>query len=445
MHSRGGALRRPSNGRGPLVMMMNLTFRIPRIGRRSRAASATCRGDQSSQCERDSPISTHSQTPQRGLVFLMAMATGLAVASQYYNQPLLGLIARDFDVDVGVSLVATATQIGYAIGLILLVPLGDRLDRRWLILLQSIGLTLAMMAMAITQSLISLALVSITVGVFATMAQQIIPFAAELASPSSRERVLSIITSGLLVGVLLSRTISGVVGESFGWRAMFMLGAIMAAGMTVVLAARLPSSVPETQESYGQLLLSLSHSFRTSPALRRATIIQSLLFLGFSAFWTILALFLQTPRFQLGASVAGAYGILALVGVPLAPYGIRIFGRHHLGNAVRVGVLLITASFFVMAFVANLAGLAVGVVLMITGLQIALIANQTLVFNAAGSARGRFNTVFMAGQFTLGAVGSAAASWAWSVGGWSAVMALAAICAVMALIYQWIAPIDRRD
>ncbi|MCK0714052.1 MFS transporter [Chromohalobacter sarecensis] len=424
---------------------MNPMSRTQKARRGSRSAKEACHDDQLPQGECDRPISSPAQTPRRGLVFMMAMATGLAVASQYYNQPLLGLIARDLDVDSGVSLVATATQIGYAIGLILLVPLGDRLNRRWLILIQSIGLTLAMLAMAITQSLAGLALVSIAVGVFATIAQQIIPFAAELASPSSRERVLSIITSGLLVGVLLSRTISGVVGETFGWRAMFVLGAIMTAGMTVVLAARLPSSVPETRESYGQLLLSLLHSLRTSPTLRRATVIQSLLFFGFSAFWTILALFLQTPKFHLGASVAGAYGILALVGVPLAPYGIRIFGRHHLGNAVRAGALLITTSFFVMAFVANLAGLAVGVVLMITGLQIALIANQTLVFNAAGSARGRFNTVFMAGQFTLGAVGSAAASWAWSVGGWPAVMALAAICAVMALIYQWIAPIDPRD
>lgn len=376
---------------------------------------------------------------------MMAMATGLAVASQYYNQPLLGLIARDFGAGSGVSLVATATQIGYAIGLVLLVPLGDRLDRRLLILLQSLGLTLAMIATAITHSLTSLALVSITVGVFATLAQQIIPLAAELASPSSRKRVLSIITSGLLVGVLLSRTISGVVGEYIGWRAMFVLGAIMAAGMTAVLAARLPSSVPETRESYGQLLLSLVRSFRTSPTLRRATVTQSLIFFGFSAFWTILALFLQTPKFHLGASIAGAYGILALVGVPLAPYGVRLFGRPNLGNAVKAGVLLVTASFFVMAFVANLAGIAAGVVLMITGLQISLIANQTLVFNAAGSARGRFNTVFMAGQFTLGAVGSAVASWAWSVGGWSAVMAISAVCAVTALIYQWFTPSDRRD
>jgi predicted MFS family arabinose efflux permease len=380
---------------------------------------------------------SRSLEPSFGLVLLLSAATGLAVGSQYYNQPLLGLIANDFGVGANASLIATTTQIGYALGLVLLVPLGDSADRRLLILLQCLGLALAMGCASVAPGLYSLAMISVLIGVFATIAQQIIPLAAELASPRSRERVLATITSALLVGVLLARTISGLVGAWFGWRAMFMAGAAISVLMLVCLAARLPGSRPESRESYVALLASLFIVVRDHAVLRSATLTQSLIFFGFSAFWTILALLLQGPPFGLSSGAAGMYGLLALAGVVLAPLGIRIAGKNSPQGAIRLGSILVALSFLFMIPMAGLVGLGVGTVLMVTGLQICLISNQSIIFAIAGSARGRFNTVFMASQFAFGAVGSGAASIAWNIGGWTAVMTMAAIAASLAIFLQF--------
>lgn len=376
------------------------------------------------------------QGVSRQLVLTMSVVTGLAVASQYYNQPMLGLIAQEFSVDTRVSIVATATQVGYALGLVLLVPLGDRIDRRKLIQLQCFGLMLAMASASAAPGLSTLALASVMIGVFATIAQQLIPFAAELATPAARDRVLGTLTSGLLIGVLLARTLSGFIGAYLGWRAMFAFGAAIAILMQVALMRQLPHSRPESRESYGELLLSLVRLTRQSATLRRAALTQSLLFFGFSAFWTILALLLRTPTFNLGSEVAGLFGLLALAGVVLAPPIVKAAGRRDPRNAVLLGAILVALSYVVMIVLVNLVGIAIGVVLMITGLQVALISNQSVVFSAAGGARGRFNTVFMAAQFSFGALGSAAASAAWDAGGWSAVMLMSAVSGALAILMQ---------
>lgn len=369
-----------------------------------------------------------------GQVLMMSAATGIAVGSQYYNQPLLGMIADDFGAASG--LVATTTQIGYALGLILLVPLGDKLERRALILLQCLGLTLAMVAASFSPGLYSLAFFSVLIGVFATIAQQMIPHAAGLSSPLQRERVLATITSGLLVGVLLARTVSGFVAVWYGWRSVFLLGAMLSVLMMVCLAIKLPRSLPESRLPYHQLLRSLWVLARNEPVLRKAALTQSLLFFAFSAFWTILALLLQTPRFGLNSSIAGMFGIVALAGVVLAPLCLRIAGKQGPQGAVRLGVLLVVASFLLMIPMVSLAGLGIGVILMTTGLQVSLIGHQTMVLGAAGSARGRFNTVFMAAQFAFGAAGSASASVAWEYGGWTAVMMMSATSSLLALCWQ---------
>lgn len=377
-------------------------------------------------------ISTVSKMLSRHQILIMAIATGIAVGSQYYNQPLLGVIANDMDAPSGI--VATTTQIGYALGLILLVPLGDKIERRMLILLQCLGLAVAMVLASLSPSLGSLALASMLIGVFATIAQQMIPHAVELASPIQRERALATITTGLLVGVLLARTASGFVGDWFGWRSVFMMGAALAVMMLACLALFLPRSQPQENHSYVQLLLSLFLLVRKQPALRRASAIQSLLFFGFSAFWTILALLLQTPRYDMSSSVAGMFGLVALAGAVLAPLWLRIFRGLGPIHTIRSGVIMVVASFFLMIPFSSLIGLCIGVVLMTTGLQVSLISQQALVLNAAGSARGRFNTVFMASQFAAGAAGSAAAGIVWLRGGWTAVMILASIAALLAII-----------
>lgn len=367
----------------------------------------------------------------QGQVLMMAAATGIAVGSQYYNQPLLGMIANDFGTASG--LIATTTQTGYALGLILLVPLGDKMERRTLILLQCLGLTLAMVAAGLSPGIYSLAFSSMLIGVFATIAQQMIPHAAGLTSSLRRESVLATLTSGLLAGVLLARTVSGFMGAWYGWRSVFLLGALLSVLMMGCLAIRLPRSQPDRQLAYPQLLRSLFTLARHEPVLRNAALTQSLLFFGFSAFWTILALLLQTPRFGLDSGSAGLFGVVALAGAVLAPFGLRFTGKRGPQAAALSGVLLVAASFLLMIPMQTLTGLGIGVVLMTTGLQISLISHQSLILRAAGSARGRFNTVFMAAQFAFGAAGSAAASLAWEHGGWTAVMVMAAASALLAL------------
>lgn len=371
-------------------------------------------------------------TINQSLVMQLAAATALSVGTQYYNQPLLGVIAQDFGLGSEVSLVSIATQIGYALGLVLLVPPGDRINRRLLIIFQCIGLVVASLCASVAPGLYSLALASLLIGVFATIAQQIIPFASELSPTASRQKVLTTLTSALLVGVLMSRVISGFIGEWFSWRAMFLLGSLLSLIMLAAMVIRLPHSHPQSRESYPQLLLSLFTALRDNAELRNITLLQSLLFFCFSAFWTILTLLLQGPQFNLSSGAAGLFGIVALFGVILAPPGLRLTGRH----AVTAGIGLVMAAFALMISVINLAGLGIGAVLMTTGLQIALISNQSRILTIAGAAKGRFNTVFMASQFAFGAAGSAAASLSWKHGGWIGVMGMAVLVSLGALLLQ---------
>ena len=390
-------------------------------------------------CLENPPMSAPPTTPQpmsQGVVLLLATATGLSVGTQYYNQPLLGLIADDLGVGSDVSLVAIATQIGYALGLILLGPLGDKVDRRRVILCQCIGLVGATLCASAATGLYSLAIASVLVGIFATLAQQIIPLASELSPAILRERVLASITGALLIGVLLARVVSGFVGANLGWRAMFLVGAGLSLMMLAGLAAKLPKGQVQTRASYLQLLASLFAVVRDSAELRKATLVQSLIFFGFSAFWTILTLLLQGPEFALGSDTAGLFGVVALLGVMLAPRGLRL-SRQYAGH---VGIALVVASFVVMIACVNLLGLSIGAILMTTGLQMSLVYNQSRILALAGTARGRFNTLFMASQFACGAAGSAAASVSWASGGWTAVMALALIASVAAMLVQFAYP-----
>lgn len=371
----------------------------------------------------------------RPLALLMSVAAGLAVANIYYNQPMLGQMAAEFAAR-DVSAVPTATQLGYALGLVLLVPLGDRIDRRRLILWQGAGLVASLGLAALAPGLVGLAAASVAIGVFSTIAQQLIPLAAELARPEARGQAVGTLMSGLLAGILLARTVSGLVAEHAGWRAMFWLGAGLAVLMLAALASRLPRSRPGSRDRYGTLLRSLLHLARTQPALRRAALTQGLLFAGFSAFWTTLAILLEGPRFRLGADVAGLFGLLALGGVFIAPVAGRLADRRGPAGVVRLGVALVALAFLGMAVSVTLPALAIGVVVLDAGLQMAMVSHQAVIFGLAGEARGRFNTVFMTSLFAFGAIGSAVASPAWHAGGWRAVMGFGAAAAVLALVVQ---------
>jgi predicted MFS family arabinose efflux permease len=368
-------------------------------------------------------------------VLLLAAVTGATVANIYYNQPVVSLIARNFGVSGAVAeQVTAATQLGYAAGIVLLLPLGDTVDRRQLILWQALALVAALVAVAAAPSLLLLTAASFAVGVAATLAQQIIPLVAELAGPERRGRVVGTVMSGLLGGILLARVISGLVGSMFGWRAVFWLGTALAAIMLALLARFLPVNAPRTRQAYGRLMASLVEVLLVHRPLRRAALVQSLLFAGFSAFWATLTLLLDSPVYGLGPAVAGLFGLIGVAGVTVAPLAGALSDRSGPAMVTRAGVLTVLFAYGVLAVVPGLAGLVLGVLLLDAGVTLSMVSQQSIILALDDGARARINTVFITALFAGGAGGTIGGSLAWHHAGWPGVVAFGAALALTALI-----------
>ncbi|SEO89910.1 Predicted arabinose efflux permease, MFS family [Luteibacter sp. UNC138MFCol5.1] len=372
--------------------------------------------------------------PGRGTLFAMALAAGLAVASIYYNQPMLGVMSGAFhDARVG-GWIPTLTQLGYAAGLLFLLPLGDMLERRRLIVVQFGVLALALVIMALAPGLAVLAIASVLVGAAATVAQQIVPFAAILSAPEKRGAAIGTVMSGLLTGILLSRTLAGLVSSLAGWRAMFWLAVPLAVLGAVLMARTLPAHHPVRKVRYRELFGSLVHLWRHEPVLRRAAFTQALLFASFSAFWTTLALRLAQPPLHLGAASAGLFGIVGAVGVAMAPVAGRMADRRGPAPVIALGAASTIVAWLVFGFWQGIAGLVVGVIVLDFGVQISLVSNQHLIYGLHPEYKSRLNTLFMTTMFVGGALGSLAASTAWGHGGWAAVCVLGGVLPVGALL-----------
>jgi predicted MFS family arabinose efflux permease len=371
------------------------------------------------------------------LLMVMAVACGVFVANIYYNQPILELLQQAFPRSIGlVNLVPTATQLGFACGLFFLVPLGDRIDRRKLILWQAAVLIVALVCLAAAPNAWLVVIASAAVGISGSVAQQVVPFAAELAGSNRRGQVVGTVMSGLLCGILLGRAVGGFTADHWGWRATFWLGAAMTAIIWVMLLVKLPHSEPKTNHSYFGLMKSLIELWREERSLRRATCIQAAMFGSFIGLWTILALRLH-EAFGLGADVAGLMGIVGAAGILIAPLAGRVADRRGPHVVIGLGCLIMVLSYAVLGLWSSLVGLVVGIILLDFGEQSALISNQHVVYALRPEARSRLNTLFMSGMFVGGAAGSWGASISWRLGGWHAACVFGGALALLGFVLHF--------
>lgn len=385
------------------------------------------------------------------LVTLLATGAGLSVASLYYSQPMLGILAADIGVSaLDIGLVPTLTQLGYAAGILLLAPLGDRHDRRTIILIKAALLVISLLAAAVAPSLGILLAASLAIGLSATVAQDIVPAAATLAHASRRGKVVGTVMTGLLLGILLSRVVSGFVAEHFGWRSMFVLAAVGVAIIGVAVWRGLPHFSPTATMTYPALLGSLLSLLRRHATLRRAALAQGLLSVGFSAFWSTLAVMLHAEPFHMGSAVAGAFGLAGAVGALAAPVAGHLADRRGPELVTRLGAGVTALSFAILCFspflsaTAQLWLLGIGTIGFDLGIQTTLIAHQSIVYGIDPGARSRLNAVLFVSMFIGMAAGSALGSTLLAQWGWSAVTSMATISALAALTVRfWPAPEDK--
>ena len=381
------------------------------------------------------------------LQLLFAVATGLSVANLYYNQPLLSLMQRDLQASAqAVATVPTGTQLGYAAGLLLLGPLGDRHERRMVILRMGFLLVLALLAAALAPTITSLAVASFAIGVLSSLAQQIIPMVATLSTDAERGRTVGKVMSGLLLGVLGARTAAGWLGEALGWRSVFFVAAGLTACLILVLYRYLPKMGTTACIGYGALMRSVFRLFAEHRSLREASLTGGLLFCAFSIFWVSLSPLMESPSFGLGSAVTGLFGLIGVVGVVGAPVAGWLSDRSGPRSVVLAGSALVVLSFALYTSGGHsLVMLVLGTVALDLGAQAALIGNQSVIFRLDPAARGRINTSFMTTIFLGGAIGSYVSALAWSQAGWTGVCGAGAACGIAAAAIQGRAKLrDRR-
>lgn len=373
------------------------------------------------------------------IIFILALGAGFSVASIYYAQPLLPLMGANLHLTVeGMGLVPTLTQVGYALGILFLLPLGDRHDRRRLILVKSALLALLLLLCSLTGQLSSLLVVSLLIGMAATMAQDIVPAAAILAPAGKQGKMVGTVMTGLLLGILLSRTVSGVVGAVFGWRVMYQAAAVSVALIGLVMWRVLPRFAIHSTLSYPQLMASMAHLWQRYPALRRAALAQGALSVAFSAFWSTLAVMLS-EHYHMGSAVAGGFGIAGAAGALAAPLAGGLADKFGAGKVTQMGAALVTVSFALMFILpllplhGQLALIALSAIGFDLGLQSSLVAHQNLVYGLEPQARGRLNALLFTVVFIGMSLGSVLGSKLYVLAGWNGVVTLAVVSGAIAL------------
>ncbi|HHT3491611.1 TPA: MFS transporter [Enterobacter hormaechei] len=373
------------------------------------------------------------------LILLMSVATGLAVASNYYAQPLLDTIARAFDLSASsAGFIVTAAQLGYAAGLLFLVPLGDMFERRMLIVSMTLLAAGGMLITASSQSLTMMIIGTALTGLFSVVAQILVPLAATLASPEKRGKVVGTIMSGLLLGILLARTVAGLLASLGGWRTVYWVASVLMVIMALALWRGLPKVKQENHLNYPQLLASVFSLFTRDKLLRTRAVLGCLTFANFSILWTSMAFLLAAPPFNYSEGVIGLFGLAGAAGALGArpAGGLADKGKSHMTTSAGLVLLLLSWAAIWYGHVSVLA-LIVGILVLDLTVQCVHITNQTVIYRVKPDARNRLTAGYMTSYFIGGAAGSLISASAWQHAGWTGVCAIGAIVAAINLLVWW--------
>ncbi|MCK7229282.1 MFS transporter [Enterobacter asburiae] len=373
------------------------------------------------------------------LILLMSVATGLAVASNYYAQPLLDTIARAFNLSASsAGFIVTAAQLGYAAGLLFLVPLGDMFERRMLIVSMTLLAAGGMLITASSQSLTMMIVGTALTGLFSVVAQILVPLAATLASPEKRGKVVGTIMSGLLLGILLARTVAGLLASLGGWRTVYWVASVLMVVMALALWRGLPKVKQENHLNYPQLLASVFSLFTQDKLLRTRALLGCFTFANFSILWTSMAFLLAAPPFNYSEGVIGLFGLAGAAGALGArpAGGLADKGKSHLTTSAGLVLLLLSWAAIWYGHISVLA-LIVGILVLDLTVQGVHITNQTVIYRVKPEARNRLTAGYMTSYFIGGAAGSLISASAWQHAGWSGVCATGAIVATLNLLVWW--------
>jgi predicted MFS family arabinose efflux permease len=383
-----------------------------------------------------SSLTSESPALPQALVLLFALCCGAIVANLYYAQPIIELIAPDVGLSAErASLIVSLTQIGYALGLLFLVPLADLLESRRLMLITTAASLLCLLAAAFANQPDVFLGLALLIGLSSVSVQMLIPLAANLAPEASRGRVVGNIMSGLLLGILLARPLASLVAGEFGWRAVYLMAAALMQLITLVIATTIPRHAPSHRASYGQLLSSLVHLLRHYPTLRRRALYQGLMFASFSLFWTSAPLELSR-HLGLSQQDIALFALAGAIGAVAAPIAGRLADAGHTWRASVVALILAPLAFAPNLLSAGLdwIGLVVTAIVLDFAVQMSMVLGQRSIYALEPQSRARLNALYMTSIFVGGAIGSALASPIYERFGWSGTALLAAGLPLLALL-----------
>jgi predicted MFS family arabinose efflux permease len=375
------------------------------------------------------------------LILLLAASCGVIVANLYYAQPLVGVISSSIGLSANSSgLIVTLTQIGYVVGLLFIVPMGDIVENRRLVVSSLVLTGVALAVTAVSKQAVPFLAASFVIGVGSVAAQVLVPFASYLASDSSRGRVVGNVMSGLVLGIMLSRPLSSLVAEFLGWHAVFALSSAAIIILAIVLLKVLPQRKPTADTRYAALLGSMWHLLRTTPILRRRAAYHAFVFASFSLFWTTVPLLLSGPVFHFSQIDIALFALVGVAGAIAAPVAGRLADRGWTKQAtgIALGTVIISMLIPLMIRTGSITGiviLVVSAILLDAGVSANLVLGQRALFSLSPEIRSRLNGLFMAIFFFGGAIGSAIGGWAYATGGWSAVLWIGIAFPIAALLY----------